>query len=179
MLDRGRARGCCERSLVTGFQLSSPDAICDQDGKKKGNQAPRKVLKFPEHEPYANYIRARWRSLEHRLSSWVSPCAAFDWLKSFTSQTRKGLARAVNLASASDSWDKLLPSLANILLSTHAKRRTGRSFLWLTSLELRPSHLLQSAQQGYRLGMGGRCTRHIKVIINQHSEWYHPSLIWR
>ena len=27
----------CERSLVTGFQLSSPDAIYNQDRRRRGN----------------------------------------------------------------------------------------------------------------------------------------------
>lgn len=67
----------------------------------------------------------------------------------------------------------LLPSLANIL---HTLKGAQLPLIYVPRAS--PSHLLQSAQQGYRLGMGGRCTRHIKVIINRHSEWYHPSLIW-
>jgi hypothetical protein len=37
----------CERSLVTGFQLSSPDAIYNQDGKKRGEDSvPREVTRL-------------------------------------------------------------------------------------------------------------------------------------
>ena len=47
LMDTLDACAQCERSLVTGFQLSSPDAIYNQDGKRKGeDQVLSEVIKF-------------------------------------------------------------------------------------------------------------------------------------